>query len=181
MRAGRRNPSERRAAQAAGNSEQPGPIQSSNAMTPQRPPGWKGRSSRLSATRPVWPGHDGGNRLGGRVWRPPRPRKRPPRRSAGFKPATPPCWPAPSERRTHPDYGVRQRVETRCEDDRASGLHRQQVDDVGPVVAMSVAVAHQPARRSRRGRPGRGQHVTKAHLSWANLWGLGKERVKVRG
>ena len=70
MRAGCRNPSERRAAQAPGNSEQPGPIQSSNAMTPQRPPGWKGRSSRLSATRPVWPGHDGGNRLGGRVGRP---------------------------------------------------------------------------------------------------------------
>jgi hypothetical protein len=60
----------------------------------------------------------------------------------------------------------------------------------GCIVIMSIMSA-QPSprrrgggvaeRRSRRGLVA-GQEVTKeAHLGWANLWDLGKERVKVRG
>ena len=58
-------------------------------------------------------------------------------------------------------------------------MQRQHVDDVGPVVVPLVPVAHW--FRDDRVAVGLvvGQHVTKeAHLGWANLWDLEKERVR---
>ena len=81
-----------------------------------------------------------------------------PKRSAGFNTRDPSLLAAPSELRTQADYGVRQRRETRCEDDRASGY----------IVSMSMMSAQSSPRSSRK-RVRREEIASRSAWSWIRM------------